>query len=39
MSAKVLNIIKGSGVTAFGFVGNEQYSEFGKPANAGKASM
>jgi biopolymer transport protein ExbD len=38
-SAKVLNIIKGSGVTAFGFVGNEQYSEFGKPANAGKASM
>ena len=36
MSAKVLNIIKGSGVTAFGFVGNEQYSEFGKPANAAK---
>ncbi len=34
MSAKVLNIIKGSGVTAFGFVGNEQYSEFGKAANA-----
>ena len=29
-SANVLNIIKGSGVTAFGFVGNEQYSEFGK---------
>ncbi|WP_088311255.1 ExbD/TolR family protein [Novosphingobium sp. B 225] len=38
MSAKVLNIIKGSGVTAFGFVGNEQYSEFGKPANAGKST-
>ncbi|MBS0475613.1 MAG: biopolymer transporter ExbD [Proteobacteria bacterium] len=36
-TAKVLNIIKGSGVTAFGFVGNEQYSEFGKAANAGKA--
>lgn len=31
-SAKVLNIIKGSGVTAFGFVGNEQYSDFSKPA-------
>ena len=39
ISAKVLNIIKGSGVTAFGFVGNEQYSEFGKAPNAGKASM
>ncbi len=39
MSAKVLNIIKGSGVTAFGFVGNEQYSEFGKAPNAGKASL
>ena len=36
-SAQVLNIIKGSGVTAFGFVGNEQFSEFGKAANAGKA--
>ncbi len=33
-SAKVLNIIKGSGVTAFGFVGNEQFSEFGKAPNA-----
>ena len=33
-SAKVLNIIKGSGVTAFGFVGNEQYSEFSKAPNA-----
>ena len=30
LSAKVLNIIKGSNVTKFGFVGNEQYSEFGK---------
>lgn len=30
LSARVLNIIKGSGVTKFGFVGNEQYSEFGK---------
>ena len=35
-SAKVLNIIKGSGVTAFGFVGNEQYSEFTKSAAAPK---
>ncbi|MET0588227.1 MAG: biopolymer transporter ExbD, partial [Novosphingobium sp.] len=34
LSAKVLNLIKGSQVTKFGFVGNEQYSEFGKPANA-----
>ncbi|MDZ4308873.1 biopolymer transporter ExbD [Allopontixanthobacter sp.] len=30
LSAKVLNIIKGSGVTKFGFVGNEKYREFGK---------
>lgn len=34
-SVKVLNIIKNSGVTAFGFVGNEQFSEFGKATNAG----
>ncbi|MFM5923626.1 MAG: ExbD/TolR family protein [Novosphingobium sp.] len=33
-TAKVLNIIKGSGVTAFGFVGNEQFSEFGKAPGA-----
>ncbi|MDE8650848.1 ExbD/TolR family protein [Novosphingobium album (ex Liu et al. 2023)] len=30
LSAQVLNIIKGSQVTKFGFVGNEQFSEFGK---------
>ena len=36
LSAKVLNIIKGSKVTKFGFVGNEQYSEFTKSANAPK---
>lgn len=30
LTAKVLNIIKGSGVTKFGFVGNERYREFGK---------
>ncbi len=30
LSAQVLNIIKGSGVTKFGFVGNEKYREFGK---------
>jgi biopolymer transport protein ExbD len=30
LSAKVLNIIKGSRVTKFGFVGNEQFAEFGK---------
>ena len=30
ISAKVLNIIKGSGVSKFGFVGNEKYRVFGK---------
>ena len=30
LAAKVLNIIKASGVTKFGFVGNEKYREFGK---------
>ncbi|QWC56888.1 biopolymer transporter ExbD [Erythrobacter sp. 3-20A1M] len=29
LSAHVLNIIKGSGVSKFGFVGNEQYRSFG----------
>jgi len=29
LSAKVLNIIKASGVTKFGFVGNEKYRAFG----------
>jgi len=29
ISARVLNIIKASGVTKFGFVGNEQYRSFG----------
>lgn len=33
-TAKVLNIIKGSGVSAFGFVGNEQFMQFGKAPNA-----
>ena len=33
-TAKVLNIIKGSGVSAFGFVGNEQFASFGKSATA-----
>jgi biopolymer transport protein ExbD len=37
LSAHVLNIIKGSGVTKFGFVGNEQYVNFGKAAGAPKA--
>jgi biopolymer transport protein ExbD len=32
ISAKVLQIIKGSGVTKFGFVGNEKYRVFGKEA-------
>ena len=30
LSAKVLQVIKASGVTKFGFVGNEQFSEFAK---------
>lgn len=30
LTAKVLNIIKGSEVTKFGFVGNENYAVFGK---------
>ena len=30
LSARVLNIIKVSGVTKFGFVGNERYRSFGK---------
>ncbi len=34
LSSKVLNIIKGSGVTKFGFVGNEKYRSFGKPAGS-----
>jgi biopolymer transport protein ExbD len=34
LSAKVLNIIKGSKVTKFGFVHNELYSEFDKAAGA-----
>lgn len=29
-TAKVLNVIKGSGISAFGFVGNEQFARFGK---------
>jgi biopolymer transport protein ExbD len=34
ISARVLDIIKSSGVTKFGFVGNERYRTFGKSANA-----
>ncbi|WDA42059.1 ExbD/TolR family protein [Erythrobacter sp. BLCC-B19] len=30
LSARVLQIIKGSGVTKFGFVGNDRYRDFGK---------
>ncbi|MFB0613014.1 ExbD/TolR family protein [Aurantiacibacter poecillastricola] len=30
LSARVLNLIKASGVTKFGFVGNEKYRTFGK---------
>ena len=34
LSARVLNIIKGSGVTKFGFVGNERYASFAKAPGA-----
>lgn len=34
ISAKVINIIKASQVTKFGFVGNEKYRIFGKAAGA-----
>jgi len=34
ISAKVLNIIKATQVTKFGFVGNEKYRVFGKAAGA-----
>ncbi|MCX7675840.1 MAG: biopolymer transporter ExbD [Alteraurantiacibacter sp.] len=30
LSAQVLNIIKASGITKFGFVGNDKYRSFGK---------
>ncbi len=36
LSSKVINIIKQSKVTKFGFVGNEAYSEFNKSPNAPK---
>ena len=32
LSIRVLNLIKASGVTKFGFVGNEKYRDFGKAA-------
>ena len=34
ISVRVINIIKASGVHAFGFVGNEQYRSFNKAAGA-----
>ena len=34
LSVKVLNIIKQSGVTKFGFVGNEQFRSFDKAPGA-----
>ncbi len=35
-AAKALNLIKASGVTAFGFVGNEQYYQFGRAPGSEK---
>lgn len=37
LAAHTLNLIKASGVTKFGFVGNETYASFGKAPNAPKA--
>ncbi|MEO5586445.1 MAG: biopolymer transporter ExbD [Novosphingobium sp.] len=37
LSAKVLRIIKATGVTKFGFVGNEQYSEFDRAKGSATA--
>jgi biopolymer transport protein ExbD len=37
LSAKVLRIIKATGVTKFGFVGNEQFSEFERAAGTAAA--
>ncbi|MEO5597207.1 MAG: biopolymer transporter ExbD [Novosphingobium sp.] len=37
LSVNVLNWIKQTGITKFGFVGNEAYSEFSKSPNAPKA--
>lgn len=34
LSARVLRIIKATGVTKFGFVGNEQFSEFDREAGS-----
>jgi biopolymer transport protein ExbD len=34
ISLRALEVIKGSGVTAFGFVGNEKYAGFNKAPNA-----
>jgi biopolymer transport protein ExbD len=34
LAIRTLNIIKGSGVSKFGFVGNEKYRAFGKSAGA-----
>ena len=38
LSARVLNIIKASGITKFGFVHNEMYSEFNRAANSASPS-
>ena len=37
ITAHALNVIKASGVTKFGFVGNEQFVYFGRAANTPKA--
>jgi biopolymer transport protein ExbD len=37
-TAKVLNVIKSTGVSAFGFVGNEQFQQFTKAPGAPRAT-
>ena len=37
-TAKVLNVIKFTGVSAFGFVGNERFQQFGKAPGAPRAA-
>lgn len=37
-TAKVLNVIKSTGVSAFGFVGNEQFQQFAKAPGAPRAA-
>ena len=37
-TAKVLNVIKGTGISAFGFVGNERFQQFSKAPGGPRAA-